>query len=547
MTLETIATQHIQSLAFDVANDPLRPIYHIAAPANWMNDPHGAIFHEDWYHLFYQTNPYGSNWGFISWGHVASQDGVHWEHRPLALVPTSDSPDEHGVFSGCCVNFPQDGADPETCQPTIFYTGLRRRQIPHRDVNLSEQSQLMATSVDSSLNTWEKCDRPIITAPSHPNWREGIDESMDNLDCMRDPFVWQDVNGRWYLLLGTALRSSENSSRVEGNALLYHYQDNEWRSLGQFVQTSHGRNWECCNYLRLDQGTDGAEKAEILIISPEYCKYDPHNPRAKEKKFVLWTTGSLNLPPATGQADQLTAQPTAQPTAQSNGYFSPQTDETGEIWRVLDYGGSDGFYAATTLQHEGKTTLWGWSIGGGQPQSAWNGVLTLPRQLEWRDNDLSMSPMSWVEELRGARLYHNFNFSVGGGQSEAYPLAIGDCVEIKAEIGIEEGDGVTFSMWGDGVKVTLHRQRRSITITDKDQSYEVPLKPQIDLENCVIRCFLDRSILEVFLDDVQVLTRRVYPKDINQKAIAIYGANSGDRVHVSEIQVWRMNTIWLNE
>ncbi|NEQ96655.1 MAG: glycoside hydrolase family 32 protein, partial [Cyanothece sp. SIO2G6] len=533
------------SLALDVNADPLRPIYHIASPANWMNDPHGAIFYDGFYHLFYQTNPYGNNWGFISWGHVVSQDGVYWEHRPLALVPVPDGYDEHGVFSGCCVMFPQDGSNPATCQPTIFYTGLRRSETPHRDVNLSEQSQLMATvdvsiagSSDfpadrlASLDRWQKRTQPIITAQSHPHFQAGIDQSTDNLDCMRDPFVWQEADGNWYMLLGTALRRSKNSQHVEGNALLYQYQDDGWHCLGQFAQTSHGRNWECCNYLRLGQKTD---EMEILIISPEYRKHDLGNPRAKEKKFVLWAAGS------TKHALTQTPQP------QEKGYFLPQPDaQMGERWHVLDHGGYDGFYAATTLQHEGKTILWGWSTGGGQPHTNWNGVLTLPRQLEWRDPALRMLPMPWIEDLRGALLYQNCNFILGGDQQEAHHLAAGDCVEIKAEIGLGDGDGVVFSMWGDVVKVGLHCQQRTMTIHDANHCYEAPLNRHIDLKHFVFRCFLDRSILEVFLDDVQVITRRVYPRDIHQQNIAVYAANSGDWVNVMGLKVWRMNSIWKN-
>jgi beta-fructofuranosidase len=42
-----------------LANDRHRPLYHFLAPANWMNDPNGAIFWKGKYHLFYQYNPNG--------------------------------------------------------------------------------------------------------------------------------------------------------------------------------------------------------------------------------------------------------------------------------------------------------------------------------------------------------------------------------------------------------------------------------------------------------------------------------------------------------
>ena len=83
-------------------NDYWRPQYHIAAPANWLNDPNGFCFYKGEYHLFYQYHPYSSQWGPMHWGHVASKDLVNWELRPIALAPT-DEYDKDGCFSGSAI------------------------------------------------------------------------------------------------------------------------------------------------------------------------------------------------------------------------------------------------------------------------------------------------------------------------------------------------------------------------------------------------------------------------------------------------------------
>ncbi|HXG46495.1 MAG TPA: glycoside hydrolase family 32 protein, partial [Methylomirabilota bacterium] len=89
-----------------VQDDPQRPIYHFLAPAQWMNDPNGPLFHNGYYHLFYQYNPFGDQWGHMHWGHARSRDLVTWKHLPIALAPAKEHGEDH-VFSGCATISPQ--------------------------------------------------------------------------------------------------------------------------------------------------------------------------------------------------------------------------------------------------------------------------------------------------------------------------------------------------------------------------------------------------------------------------------------------------------
>lgn len=205
--------------------DPLRPAFHITAEANWINDPNGPIYHDGEYHLFFQHNPYGDAWGNMSWGHVVSEDLVHWKHLPIALTPTPGSYDKDGIFSGCCVI--NDGV------PTIIYTGVED----------GVQRQCIATSRDG-MRTWTKHPaNPVIDAPP-----------VENTTGFRDPYVWEQ-DGVWYMALGTGIRDQG------GAAFLYRSEDLvSWEYL-HLLDSGFGNMWECPNFFPI-------EDKHVLVVAP---------------------------------------------------------------------------------------------------------------------------------------------------------------------------------------------------------------------------------------------------------------------------------------
>ncbi len=161
-------------------DQPYRPQFHFSPREHWTNDPNGLVYFEGEYHLFFQYNPFGDEWGHMSWGHAVSTDLMHWTQLPVALK------EENGVmiFTGSAVVDSSNSSgfcrNNKPCLVAV-YTGYTAEKNGHPSL----QTQNIAYSNDRG-RTWTKYSgNPVLDL---------------HMTDFRDPKVfWHSATQRWIM------------------------------------------------------------------------------------------------------------------------------------------------------------------------------------------------------------------------------------------------------------------------------------------------------------------------------------------------------------
>ena len=477
-----------------------RPRYHYAPARNWMNDPNGLYYLNGEWHAFHQYNPFGKDWGHMSWNHAVSRDLAHWEERGVAL------PEEDGVaiFSGGVVVDERNtsGFGTGDHPPIVaIYTG-------HRYAD-ERQSQNLAYSSDMG-RTWTKyAGNPVI------GWEKDF----------RDPKVFRHApTEKWVMVVAAAV---EKVLRFYGSKDL-----KEWTLLSTFgpagVPVAQKSNWECPDLFPLPIEGEPGESRWVLHVGMG----DGHTSGGSGGEYFI------------GRFD-------------GTAFHNDNPSDT-ILWE--EYGKDN--YAAISwdgIAGPNGERYWAgwmsnWRYANQAPTHPWRNGLTLPRLLSLRRLPeglrLVSKPAPELQALRGDEYRYDARELTPSRPFVPEREAWGDALEIEAEFEMGSADevGIAVRKGEDEETRVGYDARRGELFVDRTRSGRADFSPHfagrhggpVGIRNgrLKLQIFVDRNSVEVFGNDGEaVVTDLVFPKP-ESRGLEAYA--KGGSARLASMRVWKL-------
>jgi fructan beta-fructosidase len=225
-------------------DEDFRPQFHHSQKQGWNNDPNGMVYYDGEYHLFWQCNPVGTQWGNMYWGHSSSPDMIHWTEHRRALRPFGGpyTPDRHPSLAN--KNCYSGSANVDVNNTGGWQTGKEKTMVAlFTDTGCGEA---LAYSNDRGMN-WNYYDKnPVI---KHNG---------------RDPkLVWYEPGQHWVI----AVFDQDPDRKIGGNIAFY-----SSKNLKDWTLTSKLPGYfECPEMFELP--VDGDKKNTRWVVFAANAKY----------------------------------------------------------------------------------------------------------------------------------------------------------------------------------------------------------------------------------------------------------------------------------
>jgi fructan beta-fructosidase len=463
-----------------------------------MNDPNGMVFYKGEYHLHYQYYPNATVWGPMHWGHAISKDLVRWEHQPIAMYPDSLG----YIFSGSTIvdtantsGFKVNENDPLV---SLFTYHNKEWEDAGRD---DFQYQGMSYSTDRG-RSWTKYGA-VVKNPGQWDFR--------------DPkVIWHESTQKWIMTI-VAGQHAEFYSSPDLKV---------WEKESEFGHEigDHSGVWECPDLFPL-KVKESDETKWVLLISVQ-----PGNPPMQY--FIGEFDGSE---------------------------FIADSDQ--KYPKYLDFGWDN--YAGVTwanapISEEEKLYIgWmsNWRYALTIPESGFrSGGMTVPRKISLISRDgqykLISSP---VEQLKTLRSGSNSVKDVQCQDSIRFDNLLkgsNGTFEIEMEIVNYSSDSFGFELSNslnekvvftcDVMKQEISVNRSKSGITSFNDSFRSENSMGYNnFDSMKLRIFYDKTSIEIFINDEEVLTNLVFPNQVYD-GFSVF-SNNGE-INLSEIEVFNLSS-----
>ncbi len=485
--------------------DPYRPGYHFTVPEGMgkPGDPEGAFYANGRYHLMYLYERTQS--GFC-WGHISSNDLIHWRHHPDAIGPGNG---DTGCFSGGA--FVDDDGTVYLSYWMIWDIlgiGLAKSSEPHynRFEKLRENPVIKSTGWGITDTTDENGNRLIYGSADPSN-------------------IWKK-DGVYYMGTGNLLvldsfgREEDSPPYMQGDWLdLFKSTDLvNWEYMHRFYKrnpewTETSEDNMCPSFLPLPSSPDGGEPSNkhlLLFIS--------HNRGAQYYIGDYDTTNDRFIPNNHGRMSWI-----------DRTYFAPEA----------------------LVDGKGRQIMWAWLRDNSEDHDTkgWTGVYGLPRTL-WLGDDgtLRMAPVQELEMLRQMEKKWE-GITLNDGQTETLKGVEGDSCELELIIKPGEsgqcGVKVRTSPSGEEETLLYYDTDTKELVFDSTRSgvdgwEKVERAPFVlgDNEDLHLRVFVDKCVVEMYANDRQAITRRVYPGRDDSLGLILFA--KGGKATFESVKAWDM-------
>ena len=480
-----------------LAGDPHRPIFHFVNPESTLNDPNGLCHWRGRWHLFYQAYPPEDP--RQHWGHAISPDLIHWQDLPYCIYPNP----EKACYSGATLV--------EEDRVIAMYHG-------------PEAGNMVAVSSDPLLLNWEKVANKAVIPIRAP-------DGSTLPYRVFDPCIWMK-DGRYYSLSAGTKPEGPAGKPIRANFLFRSDDLEHWEYLHPFVEDDR--------YTLV--GDDGAVpyfwpigNRHILLFASHMsgAQYLLGDYDAARDRFVVTHGAKFNF------GAMLPC-----------GVHAPSATPDGSGGVVVIF-----------------------NMNAGKPTAGWDQIMTLPRRLTVDGDDLSMAPVAAVEGLRQHR-QHVGAMTLPANQEVVIDSVRGSALELALEFDPGNAPMVELNVLRSPAKeeytrIAFYRHRgfiarpineralgvgRRQSLITLDSSYSscapdvrsrapetapVVIEPDRTIQ---LRVFVDRSVVEVFVNGRQCVATRVYPDRADSVGVSL--RSQGAASELRSLDAWTMKSIW---